>query len=114
MFMQIWAESSVFAKFSLIIAVAPFVMGVIYALRPSEARLALMRPLSLAGLFAGLAGLLIGLINVIRGMSFTPNMTGASGAVLIGVAEAMVPLTVAFGCLTVGWLCVSLGLMRRP
>jgi hypothetical protein len=113
MFMQIWAESSVLAKFSLILAVAPLVMGVIYALRPSEARLALMRPLSLAGLFAGLAGLLIGLINVIRGMS-AANMAGASGAALLGVAEAMVPLAVSFGCLTVGWLCVTLGLMRQP
>ena len=112
MFLRILAESSIFAKFSLIVAVAPLVMGLIYALRPSEARLSLMRPLSLAGLFAGLAALLIGCINVLRGMSATVNCC-ASEQVLLGFAEALIPLFVAFGCLTIGWLCVTLGLMRR-
>jgi hypothetical protein len=32
---------------------------------------------------------------------------------MIGLAEAMVTLVVAFGCLTVGWLCVALGMTRQ-
>ena len=114
MFLQILTESSLFAKFSLIVAVAPLVMGVVYALRPTEARLALMRPLSLASLFAGLAALIVGLMNILKGMAATANVAATSGAVMLGLAEALTPLFVAFGCLTVGWICVTLGLMRQP
>jgi hypothetical protein len=30
-----------------------------------------------------------------------------------GAAEALVPLFLAFGCLTAAWLCVALGLRRH-
>jgi len=43
----------------------------------------------------------------LRNMAFTP-------AVAMGFAEALVPLFVAFGCLTAVWLCVAIGLWRRP
>ena len=34
--------------------------------------------------------------------------------VAMGLAESLFPLFFAFGCLTVAWLCVTLGLWRRP
>ena len=33
--------------------------------------------------------------------------------VAVGAAEAMVPLTLAFGALTFAWLCVAIGMRRN-
>jgi hypothetical protein len=70
-----------------------------------------MRPLSLAGIFAGLSGTLVGAINVLSRIWTEPP---ADGTVLaVGAAEALVPLVVAFGSLTVAWLCAVVGLSRH-
>jgi hypothetical protein len=97
---------------SLIVVVAPMVMGVIYAIGPTEARLALMRPLSLAGIFAGLCGFCSGAINILVGIATTPDAI-AYRTVAPGLAEALVPLFVGFVCLTVAWLAVAVGLRRQ-
>ena len=109
---EMLSQASIVAKLSLVIAVVPMLMGVVYAVWPTEARLALMRPLSLASLFAGLAGFTTGLVNMLRGVSLSMP-TVQHDHVLIGMAEALVPLLLAFGCLTVGWLCVALGMSRQ-
>jgi hypothetical protein len=100
--------AGVVALLSIIIALLPLAAGVAYALRPSEARMALMRPISLAGLFAGLAGFLSGIISMFR-VADTP----ISAKLALGFAESLVPLFVACGCLTVAWLCAALGLRRH-
>jgi hypothetical protein len=105
------SQASIFALLSLVVAVVPLVMGLVYAVRPSESRLALMRPLSLAGLFSGLGGLMAGLINVLRGLGEAGAPTTFHIAA-VGLSEALVSLFVAFGCLTVGWLCVAFGMTR--
>jgi hypothetical protein len=102
-------QASIFALLSLVVAVAPMGMAILYAVRPSERRLALMRPISLAGLFAGLAGAAAGGIMVLRHLATAPDY----GPALIGAAESLVPLLVAFGSLTIAWLCVALGLSRQ-
>jgi hypothetical protein len=106
-------QASIVALLSLIVTVLPLGAGIAYAIRPTERRLALMRPISLAGIFAALCGLLSGLVNVLRyiGVNETPV---ESRVVAIGVAEALIPLFVAFGCLTAAWLCVAIGLRRHP
>ena len=53
-FFQILRAAGVVALLSIVIALLPLPAGVAYALRPTEARMALMRPISLAALFAGL------------------------------------------------------------
>ena len=115
---EILRQASIVALLSLVIAVVPMLMGVVYAVRPNEvrpteARLALMRPLSLAGLFAGLCGLSTGVVNLLRGVAIAGAANVQYDHVMIGLAEAMVTLVVAFGCLTVGWLCVALGMTRQ-
>jgi hypothetical protein len=71
-----------------------------------------MRPISLAAIFAGLSGSLSGAINVLRMMWVTEPQVDTR-VLAVGSAEAIVPLFVAFGSLTVAWLCAAVGLSRH-
>jgi hypothetical protein len=110
-FFQILRAAGVVALLSIVVALLPLPAGVAYALRPTEARMALMRPISLAALFAGLAGFLSGIISMLRVVWLSE--TEQSIKLAAGLAESLVPLFVACGCLTVAWLCAALGLRRH-
>jgi len=99
------------ALFSIIISFLPLIAAAAYLFRPSEQRLAMMRPLSLAGIFAGLNGSTLGAINVLRGFWLEPPRDGQIA--IIGAAESIVPLYVSFSCLMLAWLLVAAGMRRR-
>ncbi|PYR36657.1 MAG: hypothetical protein DMF89_26065 [Acidobacteria bacterium] len=61
--MNVLRQASLFALLTLILGCVPLVMAVVYVIRPTERHLALMRPLSLAGLFASIAGAVLGFIT---------------------------------------------------
>jgi hypothetical protein len=109
---SVFREASIAALLGMLVALFPAFAGGAYLLSPSERRLAFMRPISLAGLFAGLAGLLLGFINVLRGIWIAEGDVPWR-IVAVGSAEAMVPLTLAFGSLTFAWLCVAIGMRRQ-
>jgi hypothetical protein len=111
--MDMLREASLFALLTLILGVVPLVMAVVYVLRPTERHLALMRPLSLAGLFAALAGGVLGFINVLR-FAWTRELTTETYRVMaVGAAESLVSMFVGFASLAVAWLLVAVG-MGRP
>lgn len=111
--MNLLREASLFALLSLLLAVVPLVMAVVYLVRPTERHLVLMRPLSLAGLFAALAGAVLGLINVLR-LVWTRDLTADTYRVMaVGAAETLVTLLVGFASLTVAWLLVAVGMSRQ-
>lgn len=114
--MSVLANASIFALVSVFIGLVPLGMGIVYAIWPNEHRLSLMRPLSLATTFAAVSGSTLGLLNVLRGIGM--NQAGELGRIsavsFIGLAEALVPIFVGFGCLTAAWLGVAVGLWRRP
>jgi hypothetical protein len=88
-------------------------MAVVYVVRPTERHLALMRPMSLAGLFAALAGGVLGLINVLR-FAWTRELTADTFRVMsIGAAESLVALFVGFASLAAAWLLVAVGMGRQ-
>jgi hypothetical protein len=111
--LQMLSQASIVGLLSLAVGVLPLPFGAAYAIRPTEQRLALMRPLSLASIFGGLSGSLSGAINVLRMMWVTQPPVETS-VLAVGAAEALVPLLVAFGSLTVAWLCTAVGLRRHP
>ena len=110
---QILGNASIVARLSMLVTIFPLGAGVAYALRPSEQRLAMMRPVSLAGMFAALCGTVVGAINVLRGIWMSEGAVDWR-IVAVGTAESLVPLLLAFGCLTVAWLCVAAGFRRQP
>lgn len=107
------SQASIIALVSMFMGVVPLGMGILYAMWPSEQRLALMRPLSLATIFAAISGSVLGILNVFRGIGVSPTPDFTTVAA-IGLAESLVPIFFGFGCLTVAWLCVAVGLWRRP
>ena len=58
------------------------------------------------------AGAMIGFITVLRGI-WTSDAPVNWKLLAVGAAEALVPLTLAFGTLTFAWLCVAIGMRRR-
>jgi hypothetical protein len=107
------ANASILALVSMFMGLAPLAMGIVYAIQPTEQRLALMRPLSLATIFAALSGSTLGVLNVLRGIGMSQAVDFTPVAA-IGLAESLVPIFFGFGCLTAAWLCVAMGLWRRP
>lgn len=111
--MTMLREASLFALLTLLLTFVPLVMAAVYVWRPTERHLALMRPLSLAGLFAALAGAALGFINVLR-FVWTREATADTLRVMsVGAAESLVTLFVGFACLTAAWLLVAVGMGRQ-
>jgi hypothetical protein len=105
--MDVLRQAGIAALVAMFVAILPIFAGLAYLIRPSEQRLALMRPLSLASLFAGLSGLLLGLINMLR--YYWMHETEISLRIMaVGLAESLVSLLLAFGALTFAWLCVAI------
>jgi len=86
--------------------------AIAYAVRPTDRKLTLMRPLSLASIFAAICSWSVGMATALKyaadsGLSAMPRRDGR------GFSEAMIPPFVAFAFLSVAWLLVALGLRRE-
>ena len=109
--MELLRHASIMALLGMLVSVIPFVVGVMFAISPNERRLALMRPLSLAGIFAGVSNLFLGAINALRGLESIQSFDPANMRVVFSVSdEAAVLPFFAFACLTAAWLCVAIGM----
>ena len=110
---DLFRNVSIVGMLGLLVSVATVGLALVYAIWPNEQRLALMRPMSLAAIFGGLATFTLGIINVLRGIAATRTFTAEHWPLItVGGAEAFVGLFFAFGCLTVAWLLVTLGMRR--
>ena len=107
------AHLSVFGKLGMVVGLLPLVAGILYAIRPDERRLALMRPLSLAGIFAAVSNLLLGVANSLHALA---NVDAAAPRAYQNagtwMAEAIIPSFIGFAFLTVAWLCVAVAIRR--
>ena len=108
--MGVLANASVVALLGMFAGLAPLSMGIVYAIWPAEQRLALMRPLSLAAIFGCVSSTVLGLVNLLVGM----GRGQPTHIAVISLAESLVPIFLGFGALAVAWLCVALGMWRRP
>jgi len=87
--------------------------SIAYAVRPTEQKVVLMRPLSLASLFAAVCSFSVGTATALKHVA-DARLAGDSVVVMFaGLSEACIPLFVAFAFLAVAWLLVGLGLRRQ-
>ena len=86
--------------------------AIAYAVRPSEAKLELLRPLSLAAIFGALCSMSVGVSTALQ---YAAANVGAKTAEILlqGLSEACIPPFVAFGFLAVAWLLVAVGMRRQ-
>ena len=112
--MRIFTEASLAAIIALVVSMTPMVTGIIFAARPSEHLLSLMRPLTLAGIFAATANVFLGLVNALVYLSRTaPTDPAPLARAAQALAETAVMPYIAFACLTIGWLSVAIGMRKR-
>lgn len=111
-FFDMLTQMGLAALVSILVSFTPLIAAAAYLIRPTEQRLAMMRPLSLAGIFAGLNGTTLGLINSLRGLWLEPPRP--MPVIWIGTAESLICLYVSFSCLMLAWLCVAIGMRRSP
>jgi hypothetical protein len=85
-----------------------------FAYRPDDRKLALLRPVSLASIFAALGSLTAGWATVLQGAAATSTWSaGSVQRLLMGSSETLVPVFVTFGLLSVAWLIAAIGMMRQ-
>jgi hypothetical protein len=111
--LDLLGELSVFAKLTMVVAAVAFGLAVAYAFRPAEQTLVLMRPVSLAAIFATLSGLLGGWIAVLGSISATPDGHLPAASLYRGIAESLTVGFASFGLLAAAWVLVAVGLLRR-
>jgi hypothetical protein len=107
MITDFFTNAGLFSKVATVIGVVPLALGVVYAVWPTEERLAL------ATIFAAISGMVVGVLNALL-WAANQDPGAFTRIAAIGVSEALVPVFFGFGCLTVAWLCVAVGLWRRP
>lgn len=110
----------IITAFVAIVGLAALVTAIRLAIRPTERGLAILRPLSATTTFAALTAFLLGITNSLAAVTHKleaardPAATAEAWRVfLAGLAEATVPLIVAFALLAVAWLLAAVGLRRQ-
>jgi hypothetical protein len=111
--MEVFREISPFARLTMAVAIAAFGLAVSHVFRPTQQKLALMRPVSLATIFATVSGLLAGWIVVLGGIAATPDGHLPIASVYRGIAESLIVGFLCFGFLAAAWLLVAVGMLRR-
>jgi hypothetical protein len=101
------------AIFGLAITAIPLIVAILFAARPSASRLELMRPVSLAGIFAAVAGLFLGLANSLVGINRHAGNANVLAYAAQVFAESAIPAYVSFSLLAAAWLVVGIGMRRR-
>ena len=97
----------------LVAGVGALGTSIAYAVRPTESRLALMRPLSLASIFAAVCSTSVGMATALKGAADAGASADGIRMMIAGLSESFVPLFVAFAFLSVAWLLVAVGLRRQ-
>lgn len=101
------------AKLPMLIAVVAFGLAAAYVLRPTVQKLAMMRPFSLAVIFATVSGMLGGWIDILQGIAATPDGHMPNAALWLGIATSLITGFVCLAFLAAAWVLVAVGMLRR-
>ena len=110
---DLFNQVSVFAKLTTAVAIVTFGLAVAYVYRPTEQKLVLMRPVSLAAIFATISGLLGGWIALLQSVPATIAGRELTEVLFRGLGESLIVGFVSFGLLAAGWMLVAVGVYRR-
>ena len=111
--LELFRELTLFAKLTMAVAIAAFGLAVSYGIRPTAQKLTLMRPVSLAAIFATISGLIGGWVVVFANTAATPDGRFPPSSFYRGVSESLIVGFVCFGFLAAAWVLVAVGMLRR-
>ncbi len=111
--MELLSQIGPFAKLSMVVGVVAFAVAILYAIRPTERKLAFMRPVSLAAIFGAICGFAVGTAMIFQFLAATSPDRIDMARVYTGLAETFLPVFVSFGFLAAAWLLVAAGMLRR-
>ncbi len=104
------------AQMVFLLVILLFLLGVAisFVTRPTEHKLGMLRPLSLALVFALIGALYSGLATAFQASANTANMSAGKSLEVLsaGVSEALVPGIVGFAVLAVSWGLVAIGFRK--
>ena len=107
-------NASLFSLLSIAIAAAPMVAGFTFALWPSASKLAQVRALTLVGVFATAANLLVGAVNMLVYLAGrSPADPDPTRELYTSAAEVLVIPFIGLVFLALAWIGVAIGL-RKP
>ena len=106
-------QLSGFASLTMAVAIVAFGLAATYVFKPTEQKLVLMRPVSLAAIFATVSGLLGGWIALLSSLPATPDGHLPVADLYRGIAESLIVGFVSFGLLAAAWMLVAVGGLRR-
>ena len=106
-------ELSLFTLLTITVSIGAFGLAVSYAIQPTERKLVLMRPVSLATIFATLSAVPAGWALILAGLAATPTGQIDVQSFSRGLAETLTVGFVCFGFLSAAWLLVGVGMLRR-
>ncbi len=86
--------------------------AIAYAVRPTERKLLLMRPLSLASIFAALCSFSVGAATAFKAAADGHLSAEAMTVMMAGLSESLIPLFAAFAFLAVSWVIVGVRLRQ--
>jgi hypothetical protein len=100
---------------TLLFSIITLSLALSFAVRPTDKKLEILRPMSWATLFSILAAIAggIGATTLHASLAQSGGQTDVFNQVMRGLAEAMVPAVFGFALLALGWMLVSVGLRRQ-
>ena len=110
---DLFGHMGVFGKLTIVVAMGTIVVAGSYAVRPTEHKLGLMRPLSLAAIFATISGVVGGWVAVLASVPATADGRLPVASLYEGAAESLMVGFVSFGLLAIAWMLVAIGGLRR-
>lgn len=109
--MRGFGGASYASLFGFLLCCVPMIVGARFALRPSERLLALMRPLTLGGVFSVLCNLVLAMANGFIAISMMGGLDLQGVHVVAAVLnEGLGPVVASFASLAVAWFFVAIGM----
>jgi hypothetical protein len=98
----------------LALSIPMLYLGVRFAIAADARRLAMLRGLTWAQVFAVGSGVASNVIAVLWGAGRAPADRPVLPRILIGLGEALTPAVLGLSMLTVVWILIAFGLRRTP
>jgi hypothetical protein len=113
MFADTFKQLGLAAFAGLIVTAVPLLLGMAFAVWPNERWLSLIRPLTIAGIFAAVANVFGALANTFIALARVAPTDPIGQRMVVMLTEVSIVAFISFVFLSAAWLCVAIGMRRQ-